>query len=264
MTLLAPRRRTNRRARRDTPLIGLLPIVVLLGAWQVFGVDQSPVWPRPSTWFEALAGLADRDQLWTAVGRTVGIFTAALLICTVIGLLLGLALGASAIARRATGPAFDFIRSVPPPALIPLAVLIIPDPTIMTLAVVVFSAEWPVLIHVAAGFAAIPPIRIEAARTLQIGRLSLFVKFVVPSLIPDLFLGIRIAAPIALVVTLAAEFLGTSAGIGRQLILAQSSFDAAQVFGLILVIALLGVVVNQVLAFAEAALLRNRHPAASR
>lgn len=224
--------------------LGLLPLVLALALWQVMGNPLDPSFPPPSLWLEAVGGMDEQHLVRPTVLKTVETFLAALVLSTVAGALLGMLIGASRQADRALGPLLDVCRILPPPAIVPIAVLLIGTTSVTTVAVVVFAAIWPILFNTAASMATIPPVRLEMSRTFALTRMERLRKIVVPSAMPGVALGVRVATPICLVVTLLAEMLASTGGVGQLLVERQRAYDAASVFGLLVLVGGLGLVVN--------------------
>jgi ABC-type nitrate/sulfonate/bicarbonate transport system permease component len=249
----------DRRIRAFPPLVGLLPLVVLLALWQLLGSPDSPSFPVPSEWFTALTSLDAGEVVLPAVARTILVFAGALLVATVLGVVLGTVMGASRKAERALSPLTEFCRTFPPPAAVPVAVLILGNTLGMSILVIVATAMWPIVINTVAGVQAIPSVRIDAARILGLSLRERIGKVVVPSVLPGIALGVRVAAPICLIVTLLAEMLASTGGLGQLILGRQRVFDAAGVFGLLVLIGVLGLVVNALVGWIEGRALAN-HP----
>jgi ABC-type nitrate/sulfonate/bicarbonate transport system permease component len=240
----------RRAARRVPPFRGLLPLVAGLLIWQFF-FNGSVLFPPPSAWWGATVELWDEKSLGPALVSTVGSFLGGLLLATVIGALLGLGVGRSRFLDRLLGPAFDFCRVLPAPAVVPLAVLFGGYTENSKLAVIVFASVWPVLLQVRTGARRLPLTLFETARTLRLSTWARLTKILLPAARHDILLGLRVAAPIALIATLLVELLTAIGGLGALVGRAQSSFHAAQVFGLIVLCGILGVLVSFAVSASE-------------
>lgn len=257
------KRSTSRRAG-ISPLRGLLPLVALLAAWQFFGSEQALTFPPPSLWFEAIGELWRDGELAPALVLTLKTFAIALLIAAVVGVALGAMVGASRRVDRALTPLMDFFRTLPPPAIVPAMALIIGPTVTSGILIVVLAAVWPILLNTAAGMRAVPPVRIEMARSLGLTRGERILKVVLPSLTPTVLVGLRVSVPIALVVTLFVETLGVTEGVGLLMRESQQTFDSAAVWGLLLIVGLGGYVINLLVTAGGARLQRNWPPSAGR
>lgn len=239
--------------RGGTPLIGLLPLLLALGAWQVFGDPRSPYFPPPSEWVAQLGPMFSDQELLGAIGATLLTFVLALLLATVLGATLGTTIGASRRADRALGPALEFVRAMPASALVPLAALVIGYTIEMKLVVVVLPATWPVLLTCRAARRSMSSLLLEVPRTLGLSRREGITKVLVPTLIPAVLLGVRLAAPLALIITLLVEILTRINGLGAMLGHAQANFQSAQVYALLVIAGLMGLAVNWVMMRCETA-----------
>lgn len=244
--------------RTFPPLRGLLPLAVGIGAWQLWGPTRSPYFPRPSRWVQGLQSLWDAGLLMPAAAQTLTTFALALLLATVLGATLGIVVGRSPTADRALGPTLEFARAIPPAAIVPVAALLIGYDTSMKVAVVTFAAIWSVLLNTRAGVRALDPVLIDMARSLRLSTADRLRKCFVPALAPSIFLGVRVAAPVALVITLLVEIVTRLDGIGALMANAQRSYLAGQVYGLILVAGLFSFVVTGVVSFLQAYVFRHR------
>lgn len=227
------------------PLRGLIPLAVLLVVWQLIATyNYSPFFPPPSRWWDALTVLAAKGVLIPAIATTVTTFLIALVIASLLGVILGFLVGSTARADRLLGPSFEFARATPAGALVPVAVLVIGYTLSMTLTVVVFAAIWPVILATRAAAKTIRVERLEAAKIMELGRFDTFRKVTLPSLMPNILLGIQLAAPLALIIVLVVETITQVSGIGKQLGLAQQGFQSAAAFGLVAVTGIIGLIVN--------------------
>lgn len=240
------------------PLRGLLPLIILLAIWQIVGSERSPYFPPPSTWVRGLFKLADNGTLWPGAISTLLTFAMALILATVLGTLFGLLVGASKKADRALGPTLEFARALPPAAIVPIAVLLIGYDQKMKVAVVTIAAIWPILLNTRAGMRSLDPVLRDTARCLHLSRFDRSRKCILPALVPAILLGVRVAAPVALVITLLVEIVTRVGGLGGLIALSQRNFLSAQVYGLILVAGLFSFLVNGLVAALEAYVYRRR------
>ncbi|MGH9278821.1 MAG: ABC transporter permease [Acidimicrobiales bacterium] len=243
------------------PLRGLLPLAVLLVVWQLRASDSSPYFPPPSRWIEGLGDLWSNGTLWPATVQTLTTFLVALILATVIGTLLGLIVGGSRRADRALGPTLEFARAMPPAAIVPIAALLIGYNPTMKVAVVTFAAVWSILLNARAGVLSLDPVLLDTSRCLRLSRFDRARKCTLPALLPSIFLGVRVAAPVALVITLLVEILTRVDGIGALMATAQRSYLAGQVYGLILVAGVFSLLVTGLVSTLQTYALRNRPPA---
>jgi ABC-type nitrate/sulfonate/bicarbonate transport system permease component len=239
----APVERTGRK-RGGAPIRGLLPLVLALGLWQVMAPAGSPYFPRPSEWVVALEPVVQDGTLLAGIGWTFLTFVLGLALATVVGAAIGAIVGANRTADRALGPTLESLRVLPAAALVPLATLILGYSMQMKLLVVVLPATWPILLSVRSARRSMSTVLADVSRTLGLGRWERVRKILVPALTPSILLGIRVAAPLALIITLLVEIVTRINGLGGLLGYAQASFLSAQVYGLLVIAGALGFLVN--------------------
>jgi ABC-type nitrate/sulfonate/bicarbonate transport system permease component len=245
------------------PLRGLLPLVLFLAVWQTIDPKNSPYFPPPSAWWTGLAGLARNGRLAAALTSTIITFALAIVLACIIGGLLGLLLGRSPLARRALGPTLEFCRGLPPPAIVPVAVLLLGYVQSLKLVIVVLVAIWPIMLNTASATAAVSELLVEVSHTLRLGRVATLYKIVVPSAVPAFLIGVRSAVPLAIVITLLVEMLTSLPGIGSLIVISQRQFHSAEVYGLLIVVGLVGFAINAVFVTIEGVTLRRFPPRAS-
>jgi ABC-type nitrate/sulfonate/bicarbonate transport system permease component len=154
----------------------------------------------------------------------------------------------------------EFLRAIPPPAIVPLAILFLGYDERMKLLVVALAALWPILLNTTSAAERINPVLLDVARTFRLGTLDRLRRIVIPTVVPALLLGVRVALPLAIVVTLLVEILTSIDGVGALMIRAQRNFQSGQVYGLLMIVGLFGYLVNSLFAVIEALIMRTRPP----
>ena len=258
LPLRAIRFRRPRRSLAIPPLRGLLPLILLLVVWQLLSHGQSAYYPRPSLWWEGIEREWQSGELKPAIEATLQSLVLALAISTVLGSLLGILIGRSRPADRALGPFLEFCRFLPAAAVVPIAVLAVGYTERMKVFVVVFAAIWPILLQVRSTVRNQSPLLLDVARSLHLSRLRILWQVMLPSLVPSIMLGLRVAAPIALVVVLLVEIVTQVPGLGSLISTAQRTFDAATAYGMLAIVGVIGIAINALLAALEGWLLRYR------
>jgi sulfonate transport system permease protein len=251
-------RRPRRRTSGIPPLVGLLPLIIALVVWQLVQHGTSAYYPRPSLWWEGIKEEWTAGNLRPALEATVKSFVIALVVATVIGTALGILIGRSRRLDRALGPFLDFCRFLPAAAVVPIAVLFAGYTENMKVFVVVFAAIWPILLQVRSAVRSQSPLLLDVARSLRLSRLRTLRQVILPSLVPAIMLGLRVAAPLVLIVVLLVEIVTQVTGLGSLISTAQRTFDAATAYGLLAIAGVLGITVNAMLAALESWLLRYR------
>lgn len=241
------------------PLRGLLPLALLLIIWQLVQRGASAYFPRPSQWWDSVSAAWDANTLGPAIQATMQTFVVALAAATLLGTLIGILVGRSNTVDRLCGPFFEYCRVMPPAAVVPVLVLFSGYTEQMKVFVVLFAATWPILLQVRSGARRINPILLEVSRTLRFSRRKTATTILLPTLVPDVIAGVRLAAPTVLIVVLLVEVVTQIGGIGSLLQTAQRNYDSALVYGLIVLTGVLALLVNWVVELIAVAL-RRFHP----
>ncbi|MFE0253823.1 ABC transporter permease [Streptomyces sp. NPDC059010] len=176
---------------------------------------------------------------------SLGRMAAGFALAAVAGIALGVAVGRSRRAYALCNPVLQFARAVPPPALVPVFVVIFDFGTPMQIASIVFSAVWPVLINTAEGARNTDPLRLEVAAVLRLTPAERLRFLILPSALPRIFAGLRLSLSLSLILMVFSELLpGTANGIGFTLTDAQSRSDLLTVWAALALLGALGHLLN--------------------
>ncbi|MBB5959326.1 ABC-type nitrate/sulfonate/bicarbonate transport system permease component [Saccharothrix tamanrassetensis] len=237
----------------------------LVVVWELLTwLADDTFFPRPTAIAEAaralwLSGPADRlfltDTVFEHVFPSVGRLLAGWGIAALIGVSLGVALGRSATAMQFAGPLLTFLRSIPPPALVPVFLLVFNIGTQMQLATIVFGVLWPILLNSVDGARSVDATKYETSAVFRIPKPQWVLGVVLPAAAPKIFAGLRVSLSLSLVLMVVSELVGTDNGIGSQLLVAQREFDFPDMWAGIVLLGVLGYALNTVLlAFERRAL----------
>jgi ABC-type nitrate/sulfonate/bicarbonate transport system permease component len=246
------------RAGRSPALLGLLGLVAFGGLLEVLprvGVLPAEYFPPSSRIAVALWEQLGRPAFRTALGDTLLTWLTGLAIAVAAGVVVGVVIGSIPVLRELTASSIEFLRPIPSVALIPGLVVLLRD-TEATLVIVVYASFWQVLIQVLYGVADVDPVARDTARSYRLGVLRRIRYVVWPTALPYVLTGVRLAAAVALILTITGELVIGSPGLGDQINLAYTALDAPAMFALIVVTGLIGVVANTVTRAAERRVLR--------
>ena len=225
-------------------LLGLAALVAVLELVPRVGLVSARYLPPFSTMLSALGRELGQGSFWGALADTVRGWAIGLVIAMLLGIVAGLVIGSVPLLRSLTSSTIEFLRPIPSVALIPLVVLMFGTRIQSTLVLVVYAAFWQVLIQVLYGVQDVDPVVRETARSYRFRLLSQVRHVIWPTALPYVMTGFRLAATVALVLTITAELVIGSPGLGKEIAVAQSSGAVAQMYALVIVTGFLGVVVN--------------------
>jgi NitT/TauT family transport system permease protein len=171
-----------------------------------------------------------------------------------IGLAFGTLLGSFSWLDRLLRFLIEVVRPIPSVALIPIAMIVAGFGYAMEISVVSFAAAWPVLITTRSAIAEIEPRLIEVARVMRLGVIATTFKIVLPASLPRIFVGIRLAAGIAMIVSVTVEIAANPIGLGHAIMMAQQSLQPAAMLAMLVWIGVVGVAINSLLIFLQARL----------
>jgi ABC-type nitrate/sulfonate/bicarbonate transport system permease component len=223
---------------------GAAAVVIALEAASRIGIVDERYLPPFSQIVSALVERAQTGIFWVALRETVATWGIGLGIALVAGVLVGMVVGSIHPLRAAVASTIEFLRPIPSVALIPLAVLVYGTGIQATLMLVIYASFWQVLVQVLDGVADTDQVALDTARTYRFRRLTVRRQLIWPSALPYVVTGFRLAASVALIVTVTGELVIGSPGLGRLVAVAQQSGAVASMYALVLVTGALGVAVN--------------------
>lgn len=226
----------------------LLPLaapVGLLVAWEVAGQTWGNVYLPPlSTVLERLWEDWFPDHTISDLLPSLQRFVSGYLIGAVLGIALGIAIGSSRKVAQYLEPTLEFLRALPAVAIIPVAVLLFGLGSSMRVFVIAFGVLFPVLVNTTVGARNCRQERIDVARMYGLSRLQVIRRVVLPSALPLISAGLRVALPIALIMVVVSELIGGQNGIGFYLLISQSMFNIPAMFAAVVVLGVLGNLIN--------------------
>lgn len=239
-------------------VLGLGTIIVVLAVWELLSrtsVLPPIAFPPASEVFARLASLVAQGRFWTSVGLTVGGSVLGLLLVCVVAIPLGLAIGRVRWIEKSTLLVIEFLKPIPPVALLPLTLLFWGPSMTMKIFLVFMGAVWPLMVQVAYGAHAMEGPQLDVSRSYRLGFGRTLRYITLPSLLPYGLLGLRVSATIAVVVAVVAELIGGAPGMGREIAMAQNAGDLPTMYAYIMATGLLGLAVNGVFSLLNKPLL---------
>jgi len=158
---------------------------------------------------------------------------------------LGIFMGLSQTVYRLCEVVVEMLRPVPPPVVIPVALLLFGLGDEMKIFVIFFSCAWPILLNTLDGVRSLDWVLLNTAKTFGLSRGKIIRQVVLPACSPQIMTGLRVSLPIMLVLVVISEMVGSTDGIGYFVLDSQRRFRVAQMYAGMLTLALLGYVLNQ-------------------
>ncbi|MCT9075344.1 ABC transporter permease [Streptomyces fulvoviolaceus] len=223
---------------------GLTAFLALGEAVPRLGIVREAYFPPTSRIASAFADELSDDAFWTALGDTLTGWALGLTIAASAGIVAGVLLSVVPYLRQATASTIEFLRPIPSVALIPLAVLLYGTELRSVLLLVVYASFWQVLIQTLYGVQDVDPVAEETARSYGLGTWARIRHVLWPTALPYVMTGIRLAAAVALILAITAELVIGAPGLGARIAVAQNSQAVPEMYALIVVTGILGLLIN--------------------
>jgi len=227
----------------EEQLISLGSPVMFVILWEAtvqFGFLPEAWFPAPSSIFGTLVELIRNGTLIENTAITLRRLLGAFLLAAVPGIVLGLIMGLNATFRAIMDPLVSMLYPIPKIALLPLIIIIFGfgDRSIIVTASI--TSFFIILLNTMAGVLEIDDVLLEAAENFHARGFQKFYKVVLPGAMPLIFTGLRLGLGLALIVTIAAEFIASESGLGYFILNSWQILRVEYMFAGFIVIGVIG------------------------
>ncbi len=220
-------------------------VAVILLLWGLLSADSTSIYFPPLT--EILESFADNwvfDRFGSDVLPSLERVALGYGVAVVLGVGVGAVLGSSPLARRAFSPPLEFLRAIPPPALIPFALLVFGIGNGAKVFLIALGCVWPILLATVDGVAGIDPVTRDTAKAYGIGGLQRLLRVTLPAAAPRIAAGMRTSLSLAVILMVISEMIGSTDGIGYFIVQSQRSFAMTDMWSGIVALAVIGYALN--------------------
>ena len=234
-------------------------LVALVALWQlVTTLNTSVFFPTFTTIADRFVhawltnAIAIQGQLLPSMVRLL----AGWFLAVAIGVSVGTLVGASANLSDFIEPSAQFLRAIPPPALIPLFIVLFGIGDSMKVAMIAFGVVWPILVNTIDGVRSVDPLHLDTGRIYRIGAWDRLFRIILPSAAPKIFAGLRVSLSIAVILMVISEMIATINGVGFTLVQAMRTFRTLDMWASIVLLGIIGYGLNLILGVVERRVLR--------
>jgi NitT/TauT family transport system permease protein len=200
-------------------LPGIAIILLLLAAWWIIVIaTHSVIFPTPGQVVTGVVELIRDGTLWLHIGASLGRVAAGFLLAVAVGVPLGLWMGWVRGAHDTLNPLFQILRPISPIAWIPIAILWFGVGNASPVYLIFISSVFPMVVQTVAGVHTIEKRYLRAAENFGVSRYTLFTQVVIPAVLPQIIVGMRIGLGVAWLVVVAAEMIALRSGLGYLII----------------------------------------------
>jgi NitT/TauT family transport system permease protein len=243
--------REMNKIKQSLPAIAV--IAVLLAAWWLIVVEtHSVIFPTPWQVVTGTVELVRDGTLWVDIGASlmrVGVgFSLAVLVAVPLGLWLGWVKGA----YSTLNPLFQILRPISPIAWIPIAILWFGVGNVSPIFLIFISSVFPMIVQTTAGVHTIERRYLRAAQNFGVSRYTLFRRVVIPAVLPQIIVGMRIGLGVAWLVVVAAEMIALRSGLGYLIMDSRNAGNRYDlVIAAMIIIGLIGLLLDGVMRLLE-------------
>ncbi|MBD1552032.1 ABC transporter permease [Pseudomonas typographi] len=234
---------TNVARQAWVPWVTTLALLVL---WQIVAMvlgSASLMLPAPTAIAQSIG--QHYDVIWPNALQTLYTTGLGFGLAVALGMVFGLAIGASSLIYRGVYPLLIAFNAVPKVALVPIFVLWFGIGTLPAVVTAFSLAVFPIIVNVATGLSTIDAEMEDVMRSLGATRWDILTKVGIPRMAPYLFASLKIAITLAFVGSVLSETIASNEGIGFLMQAASSRFDVPLVFAGVIVIAAMAVIAYQ-------------------
>jgi ABC-type nitrate/sulfonate/bicarbonate transport system permease component len=221
---------------------GVLSVALALAGWglaSAYLVDPALL-PSPLQVWQAGLKTAASGELVEAVGVSLSRIAIGYLLGAAAGVVTGLILGGIRAADAVLGPVFEFLKGLPPIALVPLTIMWFGIGEFPKHVIIAYIVWVVVTVNTAVGVREIPVLRLRAGQSLGLTAPERFVRIVIPSVASYLLIGLRNAIGFSYVALVSAELVAASSGLGYLIMDSRFSLQTARMIVGLIVLGLLG------------------------
>jgi NitT/TauT family transport system permease protein len=233
---------------------GIISVIVVLALWEV----TARYLIKSQLFFVPLSAVVARGQellqtgeLQTDIGVSLIEFAGGYLLAAMVGIVLGVIMAGSRVARDLFDPWISMAYATPVVALGPLFILGLGIGLASKIAIIFLTAVFPIIINTQIGLSTTDRTYIEVARSFGASMAQIYAKIRIPAALPYIIGGLRLSIARALVGVVVAELFGARAGLGFLIFNATASFDTAGLFVAVIILAVAGVVSVEALKWLE-------------
>ncbi|MGE5341141.1 MAG: ABC transporter permease [Candidatus Omnitrophota bacterium] len=238
-------------------LYGLTGLIGLVLVWQLIGMailnsgtrfeQFKDFLPLPA--FKALLHLFSDPVFWSSSLASLRRVAVGLTLAFGFGFTWGIALAASNKLRELTIVPTQFIRMVSPLSWMPIAILLLPTFEHAIYFLILMAAVWPIMHNTAQGLQDVDPSWINMARIQGASKFQILTRVLLPSALPYILNGLRLALGISWIILVPAEYLGINKGLGYLINDARDTMEYDRLMALVIAIGILGFILDGVLRF---------------
>ena len=205
--------------RITNPLPSLVLMVLLIALWWVVVVQtESLIFPTPLQVVTGTLELAADGTLWQHITSSLFRVGTGFLIAVCVAVPMGLWMGRVNAVYATLNPVFQIMRPISPIAWIPLAILWFGVGDVSPIFLIFIAAVFPMIVQSASGVHAIERRYLRAAENFGVSRSTLFRQVILPAVMPEIVVGMRIGLGVAWLVVVAAEMIALNSGLGYLII----------------------------------------------
>jgi NitT/TauT family transport system permease protein len=186
-------------------------------------------------------------QILISVERAVGGFALGIVTAVPLGILLGW----YRPLERILNPLLQLLRQTNPVSLFPVFIMFFGIGYLTNVAIIYWVVVWPILLGTVNGVTYVDPALVKYARSVGLRPVPLLVKVVLPSAVPSIITGMRLAATYSFLMLVVSEMVGASSGLGYLIVNAQYLMSIHLLYVGVIVLALLGIAANWLLVLLE-------------
>ena len=234
------------------PWLYLTTLVLGIGLWAVAAkISANALIPAPQAVVVAAWQLLRDGTLWDNTIASLGRVVSGFLLGVALAIPAGFLMGWYRLARGLVEPWVQFMRTVPPLALIPLVIVIIGIGEDAKIFVIFLASFLSCVLASYQGVRNVDNTLVNAARVLGAGDWTIFHRVVVPASMPFIFVGMRVALGSSWATLVASELIAAPSGLGRMMQVATQFLQTDRIMVGIFMIGLLGFVMDRALLWAE-------------
>jgi len=194
-------------------------IAVLIAVWWVTVIATgSVIFPTPWQVVTGAEELIEDGTLFQHIGASLARVGSGFCLAVLVGLPLGLWMGWVRGAYSTLNPIFQILRPISPIAWIPIAILWFGVGNASPIFLIFISSVFPMVVQTTAGVHTIEQRYLQAAENFGVARYTLFTQVVIPAVLPQIIVGMRIGLGVAWLVVVAAEMIALRSGLGYLII----------------------------------------------